>query len=330
MNTTLDTTMTASVYTAYGSPDVLQVEEVAIPTPKENEVLVTVCATTISAVDSTFRSGETFSARLFTGILKPTKPTLGSDFAGQIVAVGAGVTLFKVGDEVFGATSELGAHAEYICLPEEGAIAHKPANSTFEEAAAALSGLTALPFLRDNGHIQRGQQVLINGASGGVGAIAVQIAKYYGAEVTGVCSSAKVEFVRSLGADKVIDYTQADFTQSGERYDIIFDVAGKSSFSKCKNVLKQNGIYLSTVVSPGILLQMARTSLIGNKKAVIAFTGLRRAADKAKDLRFLKELIEEGKIRPTVDSIYPLEKIVEAHRYFDQGQKKGNVVMTVG
>lgn len=322
--------MNASIYTHYGSPDVLQIKEVEKPVPKDNEVLIRICASTVTAVTTTFRAGASLSGRLYTGLLNPKRPTLGSELAGKIEAVGKDVTMFKPGDQIYGATANLGAHAEYICLPEDGAIAHKPANMSYAEAAAANAALTALPFLRDNGHIQSGQKVLINGASGSVGSVAVQLAKYYGAEVTGVCSTEKVDFVTSLGADRVIDYRQEDFFQSGETYDIIFDVAGKSSFSRCKNALKENGIYLSTVLSLGILLQVARTSIIGNKKAVIAFAGLRPAAEQAKDLRFLKKLIEDGKIRSAIDARYPLTQIAEAHRYFDQGRKKGSVVVTVG
>ena len=200
---------------------------------------------------------------------------------------------------------------------------------TYEEAAASNGVLTALPFLRDTGNIQSGQKVVINGASGSIGSFAVQIAKYYGAEVTGVCSSANVEMVKSLGADKVIDYTQEDFTKSGQTYDIIFDTVGKSSFSRCKSVLTQNGRYLTTVITLAILLQMLWTSKIGSKKAMIAFAGLRPASEKTKDLLFLKELVEAGKIKSVIDKRYPLEQIAEAHSYVDKGHKKGNVVITV-
>ena len=244
--------------------------------------------------------------------------------------MGKDVTRFKAGDQVFGSTTAgFDAHAEYVCLPEDGALVIKPVALTFEETAAVPGALTALPFLRDNGNIQKGQKVLINGASGSIGTFAVQLARYYGAEVTGVCSTTNLELVKSLGANRVIDYTQEDFTQNGQTYDIIFDTVGKSSFSKCKNALKPGGIYLTTVITPVILPQMLWTSKIGSKKAIIAFTGLRPASEKTKDLIFLNELIEAGKIKVVIDRHYPLAQAAEAHRYVDKGHKKGSVVLTV-
>ncbi len=322
--------MKAIVYTKYGSPDVLQLKEIEKPTPRDNEVLVKVYATTVTAVDSTFRKGDQFSAKLYTGLIRPKNPILGSELAGEIEAVGKDVKRFQEGDQVFGATDAgFGAHAEYVCLPEEGALAIKPANMTYDEAAASNGVLTALPFLRDNGNIQSGQKVLINGASGSVGTFAVQLAKYYGAEVTGVCSTTNLEMVKSLGADQVIDYTKEDFTKNGQTYDIIFDAVAKSSFSRCKDSLKQKGIYLTVAVTLIILLQMLWTSKIGSKKAIIAFAGLRPASEQTKDLIFLKELVEAGTIKSVIDRRYPLEQIAEAHRYVDKGHKKGNVVITV-
>lgn len=321
--------MKAIVYTEYGSPDVLQLKEVTKPTPKDNELLIRIEATTVSAVDSTFRQGASLSGRFYTGLKRPKRAVLGSTLAGEVEAVGKDVTLFKKGDQIFGATADFGAHAEYICLPEDGALAIKPASITYEEAVATNAVLTALPFLRDEGHIQRGQKVLINGASGSVGSYAVQLAKQTGAEVTGVCSTEKMEFVKSLGADKVIDYQQEDFTHSGERYDIIFDAAGKSSYGRCKHLLNENGIYLSTVLSPRIVLDMLWTSMVGNKKAKIAFAGLRPANEQAKDLRFLAELIEAGELKSLIDRSYPLAQTAAAHRYFETGRKKGSVVITV-
>jgi NADPH:quinone reductase-like Zn-dependent oxidoreductase len=322
--------MKAIIYTKYGPPNVLELKEVEKPIPQDNEVLVRVYATTVTAVDSTFRKGDQFSARSFTGLIRPKNTILGGEFAGEIEAVGKDVTRFKERDQVFGTTAVgFGAHAEYVCLPEDAALAMKPVNMTYEEAAASNGVLTALPFLRDTGNIQSGQKVLINGASGSIGTFAVQLAKYYGAEVTGVCSSANVEMVSSLGADKVIDYTQEDFTKSGQTYDIIFDTVGKSSFSRCKSALTQNGRYLTTVITLAILLQMLWTSKIGSKKAMIAFAGLRPASEKTKDLLFLKELVEAGKIKSVIDKHYPLEQIAEAHSYVDKGHKKGNVVITV-
>lgn len=323
--------MKAIVVTKYGPPDVLQLREVEKPTPKDNEVLIRIYATTATAADCAMRQGPPLFGRLFTGLTKPKDPIPGAEFAGEIEAVGKDVKRFKAGDQVVG-SSALGAgtYAEYICLPEDGALVSRPANMTYEEAVAVVEGtLTALPFLRDQGRIQSGQKVLINGASGAVGTAAVQLAKYFGAEVTGVCSTTNVELVKSLGADTVIDYTKEDFTKGGQTYDIIFDTVGKSSFSRCKDSLTQNGVYLNPALGLPILLQTLWTSKIGSKRAIITFTGMRPASEKTKDLLFLKELMEEGKLKPVIDRRYPLEQIAEAHRYVETGHKKGNVVVTV-
>jgi NADPH:quinone reductase-like Zn-dependent oxidoreductase len=326
--------MKAIVYEKYGPPEVLQLKEVEKPTPKEDEVLVKVYATTVTTGEVNAR-GFTFVPpgfgplpRLMLGLRKPKKTILGSDLAGEIEAVGKDVKQFKEGDQVFGIDSNgSGAYAEYVCRPEEGALAIKPANITYEEAAAVPFGAcTALYFLRDKGNIQSGQKVLINGASGGVGTYAVQLAKYYGAEVTGVCSTRNLELVKSLGADKVIDYTKEDFTQSGETYDIIFDMVGKSSFSRCKSSLKQNGFYLAVAGGLKELIQMLWTSVIGSKKVIFG-GGL--ASERKDYLLFFKELIEAGKLKAVIDRRYPLEQMAEAHRYVDKGHKKGNVVITV-
>jgi len=324
--------MKVIICTKYGSPDVLQLKEVEKPTPKDNEVLIRIFAAIVSPSDCVFRKGEPFIARFFSGLIRPKNSIPGEMLAGEIEAVGKDVKLFKKGDQVFGSTGmSLGAYAEYICLPEEGVLTIKPANLTYEDAATVCDGaLTALPFLRDKGNIQSGQKVLINGASGSVGTAAVQLAKYYGAEVTGVCSTTNLELVKSLGADKVIDYTKEDFTQSGETYDVIFDAVGKSLFTRCKSSLTQRGVYLTTVPTLVIMLQMLWTSKIGSKRAIIAFTGLRPAREKTKDLIFLKELVETGKIKSVIDRRYPLEQTAEAHRYVDKGHKKGNVIITVG
>jgi NADPH:quinone reductase-like Zn-dependent oxidoreductase len=318
--------MKAIVYTKFGPPDVLQLKEVEKPTPKEDEVLIRVYATAVAAEDPGMRASPGLN-----GLRKPKNPILGSYLAGEIEAVGIEVKRFKEGDQVFGSTFPAGgAYAEYICVPEKGALASKPVNMTYEEAAAIPNGgLTALPFLRDKGKIQSGQKVLINGASGAVGTAAVQLARYFGAEVTGVCSTTNLELVKSLGADKVIDYTKEDFTQTGQTYDIIFDAVGKSSFSRCKDSLTKSGIYLTTVPMPADILQMLWTSIAGDRKVRFAATGLRPASKKKKELIFLKELIEAGKIKAVIDRRYPLEQIAEAHRYVEKGHKKGNVVITV-
>jgi len=319
--------MKAIVYTKFGPPEVLQLTEVEKPTVKANEVLIRIFATTVAAEDPGMRASPGLN-----GLRKPRKPILGFYLAGEIEAVGNDVKRFRKGDRVYGNTGLklLSTYAEYTCMPEDGALAIKPANLTYEEAAAIPNGaLAAVPFLRDQGKIQSGQKVLINGASGTVGTSAVQFAKYYEAEVTGVCSTTNLELVKSLGADHVIDYTEEDFTQSGQTYDIIFDAVAKSSFSRCKSSLMDGGIYLTTVPTPATMLQRFWTSIVGSKKVAFAATGLRPARDKAKDLAFIRELVESGKIKAVIDRRYPLEQMAEAHRYVEKGHKKGDVVITV-
>ncbi len=317
--------MKAVIYTKFGLPEVLHLQEVEKPTPKDNEVLIKISATTVVKEDPDMRASPGFN-----GFLKPRNPILGQELAGEIESIGRDVTRFKPGDQVFG-FDMFGAYAEYKCMPENGALAIKPVNLSYEEAASIPNGaLTALPFLRDKGQIQSGQTVLIYGASGSVGAAAVQLARYYGAKVTGVCSTANLEWVKSLGANQVIDYTQEDFTENGKTYNIIFDTVGNRSFSECKGSLTDEGIYLATVPTPAMMLQALWTAKSGSKKVKFVAAGLRPASEKIKDLVFLTELIEDGKLKPVIDRCYPLEQIHEAHRYVEQGHKKGNVVITVG
>ncbi len=330
--------MKAIMYTEFGSPDVLHLREVEKPTPKENELLVKVYATSINYGDVAARNFRDvspqafnmplliwFFARIAFGLRKPNKNILGNEFAGRIEAVGKEVTQFKKGEQVFGYLGQqMGANVEYLCIPANGFVALKPANMTYAEAATLpYGGLTALSLLR-KANIQRGQQVLINGASGNIGSAAVQLARYYGAEVTGVCSTPRLEMVKSLGASRVIDYTQEDFTQRDEMYDLIFDVLGRSSFSRCKRVLKENGRYLLASFKGKQLLQMFWTARMGSKKVICAFSG-----ENPKDLVLLKELAEAGVIKSVVDKSYPPEQAAEAHRYMETGHKKGNVVIAM-
>ncbi len=319
--------MKAVVCTKYGPPDVLQIREVKKPTPKDDEVLIKIHAATVTSGDvrirsSTYATWFWLPARIMYGLTRPRKTIPGNELAGEIESVGKDVTRFKKGDPVFGIvwkTSFGSANAEYICLPENE-VAIKPANMTYEEAAAVpIGGLTALVLLR-KGKIKNGQKTLILGASGSVGTFAVQLAKYFGADVTGVCSTKNIDMVKSLGADKVIDYTKEDFTKSGQTYDIIFDTVIKTSFPSSKSSLKKRGVYI-TVDWP--LLQALWASMVGRKKVVFGI------ANRIEDLAFLKELIEAGKLKTVIDRRYPLEQIVEAHRYVDMGHKKGNVVITV-
>jgi NADPH:quinone reductase-like Zn-dependent oxidoreductase len=328
--------MKTIVCTKYGPPEVLQLKEVEKPTPKENEVLIKISATTVTAVDCELRRFNKFPlwiwlpGRIIMGIRGPRQKIMGLELSGEIEEVGKEVRLFKKGDRVFAETGHgVGTYAEYICLPEKGVLTIMPESMTYEEAAAApVGGCTALAFLR-KANITSKQKILINGAGGSIGTFAVQLARHFGAEVTGVCSTANLELIKALGAEKAIDYTKEDFTKSGLTYDIIFDTIAKSSFSSCKSSLKPEGIYLTTIPSLGNTLQMLWTSMFGRKKALFKPCGAASTNEKAKILISLKELIEAGKIKPVIDRVYPMEKIVDAHRYVEKGHKKGNVVVTV-
>jgi NADPH:quinone reductase-like Zn-dependent oxidoreductase len=325
--------MRAIIWTKYGPPEVLQLKEVAKPTPKDREVLIKIHATTVLTADCELRSLKIPLAlmlpiRIYLGFTKPRVSILGQELAGEVEAVGKEVTRFRMGDQVFAWTGfRLGAYAEYTCLPEGGFISSKPSNISYEEAASlAVGGLEASHFMR-RANIQPGQKVLINGAGGSIGTYAIQIARHYGAEVTGVDSTEKLAMLRSIGVDHVVDYTQEDFSRSGESYDVIFDVIGRSSFTRSVRSLRPDGRYL--LGNPGISQQIqARwTSMPGGRKVIT--WGERSAREFKEDINFLKELIEAGKIKTVIDRRYPLEQIAEAHSYVDQGHKKGNVVITL-
>ena len=325
--------MKAIVCTRYGPPEVLRLKEVEKPSPRDNEVLIKIHATTVNAGDCEIRSFKIpiwiwLPMRLFFGLRKPRRPILGQELAGEIEAVGKDVKSFKEGDKVIASTGiGMGAYAEYICLAEEseeGVLAAKPTNMTYEEAAAVPTwGLNALHFLR-KAHIQPDQKVLINGACGSIGTFAVQLAKHFGAEVTGVDSSEKLEVLRSIGADQVIDYTQEDFTKNGQSYDVIFDVVGKSSFSRSIRSLKKNGFYLCANPRLSHMIRGLWTSITSNKKIISGAARL-----DSEDLMFLKELIEVGKLKSVIDRSYRLNQIPAAHRYVETGLKKGHVAITV-
>jgi NADPH:quinone reductase-like Zn-dependent oxidoreductase len=319
--------MRAVVYDRYGPPEVLRLEEVERPVPKDDEVLIKVHATAVNRADTAQRSAEYFISRFITGLLRPKRKIPGTELAGEVEAVGPAVTEFKVGDHVFGVSaSTAGAHAEFVCLPESAPLAPKPTGMTFEEAAAVCDGaILALSYLR-RVDLQKRRKILIYGASGSIGTAGVQLAKYFDADVTAVCNTRNVELVRGLGADRVIDYTQEDFTKSGERYDVVFDAVGKLSFKRCKGSLKPGGSYGSTDLGPywqNPFLALW-TSRIGEKKVLFPIPRYRK-----QDVLFVKELVEAGTYRAVIDRRYPLEDVVEASRYVETGQKTGNVVLTV-
>ena len=319
--------MKAIVYEKYGLPEVLTFEEIAKPTVKENEILIKVHAASVTPLDWHMLTGTPYIARLMAGLLKPKRKVLGTDVAGQVEAVGENIKQFQPGDEVFGLSFYNGAFAEYLCVPEaQLQLVLKPTNISFEDAAATpYAGYTALLCLRDLGCLQPGQKVLINGASGGTGTFAVQIAKSFGAEVTGVCSTRNLERVRSIGADEVIDYTKDDFSQNTGAYDLIFDVVRKRTFSECKDALKPQGIYVTTEFSPALVLQSQWASMTGDKKLVPL--PMRRPTQQ--DFLDLKELLETGKMSPVIDRRFPLEDVPDALRYIGKGHARGKIIITI-
>ncbi len=317
--------MKAIICTKYGAPDVLELAEIAKPTPDANEIQVRIRATAVSSGDVRLRAANPFLIRLFFGFSKPKNPVLGFVLSGEITAIGEDVKRFEVGEQVFAtAGMKMGAYAEYVCLGEDGVISIKPENMSHEEAAAVpFGGNTALHFLRKGG-ISGGQKVLIYGASGAIGTAAVQLAAHFGAHVTAVCSGANVNLVKSLGADVVIDYQSEDFTTRGDRYDMIFDTVGKSNFSRSLKTLTKDGRYVMAAAGPAHMLQGFWASMTSRKKVI---SGVMK--ETAEELQFFRTLIEKGEFVSIIDRSYPLENIVEAHAYVDKGHKKGNVVITV-
>lgn len=320
--------MKAIVYKKFGNSNVLNLTDIKKPIPKDNEVLIKVKASTVTSADCIMRRGDTFFSRLMLGFNAPRKKfqILGIELSGVIESVGKDVEKFEIGDEIYAFRGfGTGCYAEYKCMKESDSIALKPKNLTFNEAASVVDGsTTALFFLKDKANIKAGQKVLINGASGSIGTFAVQLAKYFGAEVTGVCSTKNVGLVKSLGADHVIDYTKTDFTRTGESYDIIFDTVTKSSFSKCKNSLNDGGKYIVTVISFRRVLLSLLTRFCKKRKLIFAMS-----VNKRESLKFIKTLIEKGDLKTIIDKTFPLDEIVEAHQYVEKGHKVGNVVVEV-
>jgi NADPH:quinone reductase-like Zn-dependent oxidoreductase len=319
--------MRAAVRTSYGPPDVVRIAEVDKPTLKDNQVLVKVHATTVNRTDCGFRAGRPFFVRLLTGLPRPRVTVLGSEFAGEVETVGAGVTSFRVGDRVFGFKGlPFGAHADYLAIPEDGFLASMPAQLSFEEAAPSTEGSHyALSFIR-KARVRSGQDVLVNGATGAIGSAAVQLLKHLGATVTATCGSEHLELVKGLGADRVIDYTAQDFTTDTQRYDVVLDAVGKSSFLRCRRLLKPRGVYLSSEFGPlsqNLVLTLI-TPLRGGKKVMMNL-----GRDDPQMASYFREVLESGAFRPLVDRRYRLEEIVEAYRYVETGRKIGNVVISI-
>jgi NADPH:quinone reductase-like Zn-dependent oxidoreductase len=320
--------MKAIVYKKYGSPNVFEPFDLEKPTPEPNEVLIKVYASTVTTADCMMRRGDTILSRILLGLFRPGKKyqILGTEFSGMIEAAGSKVKKFKPGDEVYAFRGfGTGCYAQYKCMNENGSLALKPSNMMFPEAASVVDGATtALFFLKEKANIQKGQKVLINGASGSIGSFAVQLAKYFGAEVTGVCSTKNIELVKSLGADKVVDYTKEDFSGTGDTYDIIFDTVGRSSFTHCRKTLNPKGKYVVTVMTLKSVLQSILTNFGNNKKVIFGMS-----LNKSDALNYIRALIEEGKLQTIIDRQYQLEELREAHAYVEKGHKRGNVVITV-
>ncbi len=323
--------MKAIISNSYGGPDVFQLKEIPTPTPKNNEVLIKISVTSITMASTAMRAGKPYFGRLFLGLTKPKTTIQGTDLAGEIVGLGKKVRKFKLGDKVIAETGiHCGTYAEYICLPEDDLIVEQPTNISPEEATGMLDGgSTALSFFTDSIQVEKGQKVLVNGASGSIGTAAVQLAKHFGAEVTGVCSAKNRDLVFSLGADYVIDYTNEDFTEKGKNYDVIFDTVGKLSFRKSKQALEKNGRFLTPVLTLGVVGQMISSSIFGNKKLIFSATGIRKPEQRMRDLLKLKELAESGKFKTVIDRTFPFENIKQAHQYVEKGHKRGNVILTV-
>ncbi len=319
--------MKAAIRRIYGSPDILKIETVEKPTPKDNEVLIRVYATTVNRTDCAVLTGKPLIMRLFTGLIKPKLPTPGTDFAGKIEAVGNGVKSFQVNDKVWGFDDQgLGSQAEYMCFSAEGTITKMPDNITYEQAAASLEGAHYAYNFINKVKLQAGQKVLVNGATGAIGSAILQFLKYYNIYVTAVCNTENTGLIKALGADKIIDYHKEDFTNDNEKYDFVFDAVGKSTFAKCKPLLKKNGIYISSELGPNIqnpLLALI-TPFFGGKKVVFPIPSNIKGS-----MSFIGELIEKGKFKAVIDRTYPLENISEAYKYVASGKKTGNVVITM-
>jgi NADPH:quinone reductase-like Zn-dependent oxidoreductase len=320
-----NTNMKAVVYSKYGAPEVLSLAQVAKPEPKDNEVRIRIHATTVTSGDVRLRKADPFAVRLFFGLFRPKSPILGHEVAGVVEAVGKSVKRFRIGDRVFGSTGmRSGTYAEYICIPEDGAIAHTPDQVPHGEAATLTIGsLTALHFI-NSANLQAGEHILIHGASGSIGTAAVQLAKAMGATVSAVCSTANVELVRSLGADHVIDYKNEDFTKTGSTYDVIFSTVGQTSFAECKELFNRNGRYITSDGAASDYWNVLRSKVLGGPKVIAGV-----ASDAEEGIAHIRTLIEEGRLKAVIDRHYPLQAIVDAHRYVDQGHKRGNVVIDV-